>query len=48
MSGQIYLATAYLGMISALAIWTWTVLTRSHSLESRIEALEKSLGNGEE
>lgn len=48
MSGQIYLAVAYLAMISALAIWTWTVLSRSNSLEGRIEALEKSIRHGEE
>jgi len=48
MSGQIYLAVAYLAMISALAIWTWTVLSRSNSLEGRIEALEQSIRHGEE
>ena len=25
MSGQTYLTVAYLGMIAALALWTWTV-----------------------
>ena len=26
MSGQTYLTVAYLGMIGALALWTWTVV----------------------
>jgi hypothetical protein len=31
-------------MILGLGIWTWTVVTRSRNLQSRIEALEDSLG----
>ena len=38
-----YLTVAYLGMIFGLAVWTWTVVTRSQNLESRIKALEESL-----
>ena len=42
--GMTYLTIAYLGMILGLGIWTWTVVTRSRNLQSRIEALEDSLG----
>tara|TARA_B100000609_G_C17110964_1_gene379750 strand:- start:551 stop:739 length:189 start_codon:yes stop_codon:yes gene_type:complete len=38
-----YLTVAYLGMIFGLAVWTWTVVSRSQNLESRIQALEESL-----
>ena len=44
MEGMTYLAIAYLGMILGLEIWTWTVVTRSRNLQSRIKALEDSLG----
>ena len=44
MEGMTYLAIAYLGMILGLGIWTWTVVTRSRNLQSRIKALEDSLG----
>lgn len=47
MSGQSYLIAAYLGMIGALALWTWTVFARSKSLESKIDSLEKALANDE-
>ena len=43
MEDKTYLSIAYLGMIFGLAIWTWTVVTRSQNLESRIKALEESL-----
>jgi len=43
MEGITYLAVAYLGMIVGLGIWTYTVFSRSNSLEGRIEALRKSL-----
>ena len=43
MEGMTYLAVAYLGMIVGLGIWTYTVVSRSNSLEDRIEALRKSL-----
>lgn len=44
MEGTNYLTVAYLGMIAALAIWTWTVVVRSHSIEARLEAVESSIG----
>ena len=43
MEGMTYLAVAYLGMIVGLGIWTYTVFSRSKSLEDRIEAMRKSL-----
>tara|TARA_B100001094_G_C18184770_1_gene803070 strand:- start:3238 stop:3387 length:150 start_codon:yes stop_codon:yes gene_type:complete len=46
-SGQTYLVAAYLGMIGALAIWTWTVFARSKTLEAKIESLENALSNDE-
>ena len=47
MSGQTYLIVAYIGMIGALSLWTWTVLARSKSLEAKIASLEKALDNEE-
>jgi len=44
MEGTSYLTVAYLGMITALAIWTWTVVVRSRSIETRLEAVESSIG----
>ena len=44
MEGTNYLTVAYLGMIAALAIWTWTVVVRSRSIETRLEAVESSIG----
>ncbi len=43
MDDMIFLATAYLGMLIGLGIWTWTVLSRSKSIESRLKAVEASL-----
>ena len=40
--GMTYLAVAYLGMLAAIGLWTWTVLARSNDLEKRIEAVERS------
>ena len=37
------LSIAYLGMIFAIAIWTWTIVSRSRTLEQRIIAMEESL-----
>ena len=48
MSGQTQLAIAYIGMIAALGIWTWTVFSRSKKLEEKIRALELALSNGNE
>ena len=44
MDDKTYLSMAYLGMIFAIAIWTWTVVSRSRTLEQRIIAMEESLG----
>ena len=43
MEDKTYLSIAYLGMIFALAIWTWTVVSRSRNMEQRIIAMEESL-----
>ena len=48
MSGQTHLAVAYIGMIVALGIWTWTVFARSKDLEQRIHAIEQIHSHGEE
>jgi hypothetical protein len=42
--GLTYLAVAYLGMLIAIGIWTWTVFTRSNELEQRIHAVEEYFG----
>jgi hypothetical protein len=47
MEGMSYLTVAYLGMISGIAIWTWTVFARAKTLEARISAIESSLGKEE-
>ena len=44
MDDKTYLSIAYLGMIFAIAIWTWTVVSRSRTFEQRIIAMEESLG----
>ena len=41
MSDQTYLTAAYICMIGALALWTWTVFARSNSLQQKIDSLEK-------
>jgi len=33
MDGMTYLTVAYLGMIAGIAIWTWTVVNRSRTIE---------------
>jgi len=43
MEDKTYLSIAYLGMIFGLAIWTWTVVSRSRNLEQRINAMEQRL-----
>ena len=43
MEDKTYLSIAYLGMILGLAIWTWTIISRSRKLELRIIAMEESL-----
>ena len=42
--GMTYLAVAYLGMLIAIGIWTWTVFSRSNDLQQRIEAIEGKIG----
>lgn len=44
MDGMNYLTIAYLGMIAGIAVWTWTVVTRSKSIEARLEAVEATVG----
>jgi len=43
MSDQTYLTAAYICMIGALALWTWTVFARSNSLQKKIDSLEKAM-----
>ena len=43
--GMTYLAVAYLGMLIAIGIWTWTVFSRSNDLQQRIEAVEGKIGD---
>ena len=47
MIDKTYLTVAYLGMIGALALWTWTVFARSESLQNKIDSLEKALARDE-
>ena len=47
MSDQTYLTAAYICMIGALALWTWTVFARSNSLKQKIDSLEKAMGANE-
>ena len=44
MSDMMYLTVAYLGMIGAIALWTWTVFARSKKLEEKIASMERILG----
>ncbi len=44
MDGMNYLSFAYLGMIAAIAVWTWTIVSRSRSIEERLAAVETSIG----
>ena len=46
--GMTYLAVAYLGMLIAIGLWTWTVFSRSNDLEQRIKAVERSISTTEE
>ena len=43
MSSLTHLTIAYIGMIGAIAIWTWTVFSRSKRLEQKIATLENIL-----
>ena len=46
--GMTYLAVAYIGMLIAIGLWTWTVFSRSNDLEQRIKAVERSISTTEE
>ncbi|MDP6870067.1 MAG: hypothetical protein QGI21_04775 [Candidatus Poseidoniaceae archaeon] len=48
MTDMTHLAIAYIGMIAALGIWTWTIMSRSNSLEDRIAALEGAIAPKDE
>lgn len=48
MEGMTYLAVAYLGMLVAIALWTWTVVQRSRRLDLRLHALEGASGMNEQ
>lgn len=48
MSDQTYLTAAYICMIGALALWTWTVFARSKSLQQKIDSLEKALSKNDQ
>lgn len=43
MEGMTYLALGYLGMLIAIAIWTFTVVRRSQRIHERLSALESIL-----
>ena len=47
MSDQTYLTAAYICMIGALALWTWTVFARSNNLQQKIESLEKAISRND-
>ena len=48
MEGMTYLAVAYLGMLVAIALWTWTVVQRSRRLDQRLHALEGVAGGNDQ
>ena len=48
MSDQTYLNAAYICMIGALALWTWTVFARSNSLQQKIDSLEKAISKNDQ
>ena len=43
MEGMTYLAVAYLGMLVAIALWTWTVTKQSRRLDERLKAMERAV-----
>ncbi len=47
MSDQTYLTAAYICMIGALALWTWTVFARSNTLQQKIDSLEKAISKND-
>ncbi len=46
MEGMTYLAVGYLGMLIAIALWTYTVVQRSQRLEARLSSMESVLEAG--
>ncbi|MDP6232762.1 MAG: hypothetical protein QF839_01120 [Candidatus Poseidoniaceae archaeon] len=44
MNGMIALALGYLGMLTALGVWTWTVMSRARDIERRLASTEAALG----
>jgi hypothetical protein len=46
MEGMTYLAVGYLGMLIAIALWTYTVVQRSQRLEARLSSMESVLDAG--
>ncbi|MCH1539826.1 MAG: hypothetical protein L7S56_00095 [Candidatus Poseidonia sp.] len=43
LEGMTYLAVAYVGMVIAIGIWTFTVMQRSRQLVRRVEAMEEAI-----
>ena len=44
MNGMTALALGYLGMLVALGVWTWTVMSRARDIERRLASTEAALG----
>ena len=44
MNGMTALALGYLGMLVALGVWTWTVMSRARDIEHRLASTEAALG----
>ena len=44
MNGMTALALGYLGMLTALGVWTWTVMSRARDIERRLASTEAALG----
>ena len=38
------LALGYIGMLTALVVWTWTVMSRARDIERRLASTEAVLG----
>ena len=47
MNGITALALGYLGMLVALGVWTWTVMSRARDIERRLASTEAALGLNE-
>ena len=44
MNGMTALALGYLGMLVALGVWSWTVMSRARDFERRLASSEAALG----